>query len=86
MTVDRANGLVITGVAVSSAIVLVQHAAKGDMPEPRWYVGVAVAGLGLAVLAQSAPTIAGGIAVLMTLTSALVYGGPAWEALSAAVK
>lgn len=85
MNTDRANGLVLTGVTVSAALVLVKHAANGELPEARWYVGVAVAGLGLAVLAQTAPTLAGGLAVLMVLTSALVYGGPAWDALSAAV-
>lgn len=81
-TTDRANGLIVTSLAVSSALVLIRDAQTSTLPAGRFIVGTAVAGVGLAVTAQFAPELAGGLAVLLLASSALVYGGPAWSALA----
>lgn len=86
MTQDRANGLVLTGLVVSGGLVLIGGAVADKKPAPRFFVGWFVAGIGLAAVAQISPDIAGGVAVLMVITSALVYGLPAWQAISSATK
>lgn len=88
MTTDRANGLVLTSLALSGALVVIREATDGDsdrVPPVRFMVGWVIAGAGLAALAQMAPQLAGGLAVLMLVTASLVYGGPAWKAISKAV-
>lgn len=83
---DTANAHVVTALGVSGALVLVKAGAADEMPPVRTWIGLTFAGVGLAVMAQSWPDIAGGIAILMILTSVFVYGKPAWDAISGATK
>lgn len=85
-TPDKANAHIVTALGVSGALVLVKAGAKGDMPPVRTWIGLTFAGMGLAVMAQSWPDIAGGIAMLVLITSVFVYGGPAYAAISKATK
>jgi len=85
MTTDRANGLVLTSLTVSGALVLIRDATTGAIPKPRFFLGWTLAGIGLAVLAQIQPDLAGGVAVLMIVSAALVYGAPAWQVISKGV-
>jgi len=85
MTTDKANGLVLTALTVSGALVLIRDATDGDLPKPRFFVAWPIAGIGLAVLAQTMPDLAGGVAVLMIVASMLVYGAPAWQVISKGV-
>lgn len=85
MTPDKAQGLVLTALVVSGALVLLKDATERELPAPRFFVGWAVAGLGLAVLSQTVPQLAGGVAILMIVSSALIYGAPAWQVISKGV-
>ncbi|MFD7908349.1 hypothetical protein ACFV4G_39675 [Kitasatospora sp. NPDC059747] len=84
-TTDRANSLIITSLGISGALVLVKAAAASEMPPARTWIGFTFAGLALATLATSTPQIAGPLAGLVLLSSAVVYGGPAWQAISDAM-
>lgn len=86
MTTDRASGLVLTSLTVTAALAFVKDAATKSKPEMRWVIGTLMAGAGLAVLAQITPDLAAGLALLMLLSAAIVYGKPAWDAISAATK
>lgn len=83
-TTDAANAHIVTALGVSGALVLVKAGAAKEMPPVRTWIGLTFAGVGLSVLAQSWPDVAGGVAILMILTSVFVYGKPAWDAISAA--
>ncbi|MFI5534711.1 hypothetical protein ACIA8O_39875 [Kitasatospora sp. NPDC051853] len=84
-TTDRANALIVTSLGVSAALVTVKAAVQGDAPEARIWLGYTFAGLGLAVLATTTPQLAGPLAGLVLLSSAVVYGGPAWHAINGAL-
>lgn len=84
MTTDKANAQIVTALGVSGALVLVKAGAKGDVPPVRTWIGMSFAGIGLAVMAQSWPDIAGGLAMLILITSVFVYGKPAYDAISKA--
>lgn len=86
MSIDKANASIVTALGVSGALVLVKAGAKGDMPPVRTWIGITFAGIGLSVMAQSWPDIAGKIAVLVMVTSVFVYGKPAYDAISKATK
>lgn len=82
MSTDKANAHIVTAIGVSGALVLVKAGAADELPPVRTWVGLTFAGVGLAVLAQSQPNLAGGMALLMLTTSVFVYGKPAWDAIS----
>jgi hypothetical protein len=84
MTTDRANASIVTALGVSGALVLVKAGAAGQVPKPRAFIGITFAGVALSVLAQSAPQVAGPVALLLMTTAVFVYGGPAWTAISRA--
>jgi hypothetical protein len=86
MTVDKANASIVTALGVSGALVLVKAGASADMPPARTWIGLSFAGVALSVMAQSWPDLAGGIAMLLVITSVFVYGGPAWTAISKSLK
>lgn len=86
MTTDLANAHIVTALGVSGALVLVKAGAADELPPVRTWIGLTFAGVGLAVLAQTWPDLAGGIAILMITTSVFVYGKPAWDAISKATK
>ncbi|MFG3244844.1 hypothetical protein [Streptomyces sp. NPDC048157] len=85
-TTDKANAHIVTALGVSGALVLVKAGAKGDMPPVRTWIGLTFAGMALSVMAQSWPDMAGGIAMLVLLTSVFVYGKPAYDAINKATK
>lgn len=82
MTTDRANAHIVTALGVSGALVLIKAGAESDMPPLRTWVGLTFAGVGLAVLAQSWPQMAGSVALLFLVTSVFVYGKPAYDAIT----
>lgn len=83
MTEDKANGLIVTSAAVAGVLMLVKDAAAPGKATPvRGLVGLTFASLGLSVLAESTPNIAGGLAALVLLSSVFVYGAPAWTAIT----
>lgn len=82
MSTDRAQGLVITAFGVSGSLVLVQAFHDDKVPPARFVLGTTVAAVGLAALAQLVPDLAGALAVLILVTSAVVYGGPAWRIIT----
>lgn len=86
MSTDKANAHIVTALGVSGALVLIKAGAKNDLPPVRTWIGLTFAGLGLSVMAQSWPDLAGGMAMLIVITSVFVYGGPAWDAISKATK
>lgn len=86
MTPDRAQALVLSGIVVSASMVIIRDAAKKQVPPMRFVVGTLFAGAGLAVLAQTMPPLAGGVAILMMLTATIVYGREAWDAITKASK
>jgi hypothetical protein len=81
-TTDRANGFIVTSLGVSAALVVVKAAAAKTSPEPRVWVGFTFAGVALSVLATTTPQLAGPLAGLVLLSAAVVYGGPAYQAIS----
>ncbi|MFK0150408.1 hypothetical protein ACIQUZ_35555 [Streptomyces griseus] len=81
MTHEQANTWIVTSLAVSGALVIVRDAADKKVPPVRLAIGLTVAGVLLGTLAQAAPALAGGFAIVLLLTSSLVYGGKAWTTL-----
>lgn len=84
MNTQGAQTAVVTGLAVAGAVVVIKDFEAGQLPPVRFAVGITFAGVSLAVLAQVAPELAGGTALLIALTSVLVYGGPALAAITKA--
>lgn len=84
MSTDRANGLVLTSLTVSAALVLIRDAAAKEVPSPRFMLGTVLTGAGLAVMSQFAPQLAGGFAVLLLISSIFVYGADAWQIITKA--
>lgn len=85
MDVNRAQGMVITAFAVSSALVLIRDVAEQQLPPARFVIGTAVAATMLAALAQILPDLAGGLALLILVSAVVVYGGDTWDLLAEAV-
>jgi hypothetical protein len=86
MTADIANAHIVTAIGVSGALVLVKAGAADQMPPVRTWIGLTFAGVGMAVMAETSPNIAGGLALLMLTTSVFVYGKPAWDAITTATE
>jgi hypothetical protein len=86
MTADVANAHIVTAIGVSGALVLVKAGAADEMPPVRTWIGLTFAGVGMAVMAETSPNIAGGLALLMLTTSVFVYGKPAWDAITNATQ
>lgn len=81
----EAKRLVIVGTAGTAALTMVGSFRDGKLPPSSVGAGAAVAGIGLAVVAEFWPAGAGGLALVMLTTSALVFGGPAWAGITTAV-
>jgi len=81
MSQEAANTWIVTSLAVSGALVLVRDASAKKVPPVRLAIGLTVAGVLLGVMAQASPQLAGGFAIVLLLSSSLVYGGKAWKTL-----
>ncbi|MFJ8188086.1 hypothetical protein [Streptomyces sp. NPDC096105] len=81
MTQDQANTWIVTSLAVSGALVLVRDASDNKVPPVRLAIGLTVAGVLLGTLAQASPSLGGGFAIVLLLSSSVVYGGKAWRTL-----
>jgi hypothetical protein len=68
--------------AATGAIAAGNAVVAGHPPTPRQVVGLTFAALGLGTVAMFAPGLAGGLSVLMLTTTALLYAGPLWDAVS----
>jgi hypothetical protein len=84
MTTEHAQGLVVTAFTVSAGLVLIKDAHDNKMPPARFVIGTFASAVMLAAAAQFVPDLAGGMALLVLTTAALVYGGPAWQVLTSA--
>ena len=84
MNEPRADQLVVGCLAATAAIGAGNAIVAGHAPPARQVVGITFAAVGLSVGAMFAPGIAGGLAVLVLTTTALVYGGPVWDAITSA--
>lgn len=85
MNTGQANGIVVTSLFVTGTLVVVKGSVTGQPPPLRFVFGLTITGVGLAALSQlGAPELAASLALLVVATSAVVYGGPAWDALSRA--
>lgn len=86
LTVPQSKRYIVVatvGTGVLSAIAVYR---RGETPSPRLAAGVLASGVMLSVLAEVAPAIAGGIALLMLTTAVFVVGGDAWEGISNATR
>ncbi|MGW4205010.1 hypothetical protein [Streptomyces sp. NPDC004726] len=81
MTQDQANTWIVTSLAVSGALVVIRDASARTVPPVRLAIGLTVAGVLLGVLAQASPALAGGFAIVLLLSSSVLYGGKAWKTL-----
>ena len=82
MNEPRADQLVVGCLAATAAIGAGNAIVAGHAPAAKQIVGLTFAAVGLAVGAMFAPGLAGGTAVLILTTTALLYGGPLWDAVS----
>ena len=82
MNVTDAQTVVVTGVAISGAVVLANNAATGTRPTIRFGVGLGFTALTLSVLAQFAPRLAQALAVLLLTTTVFVFGKPTLDAIT----
>lgn len=76
--------MIVTSLAISGTLVIVRDAADNRPPALRLFVGMTVLGVGLATMAGPWPQMAGGLAALVALSTAFVYGAPAFKALGIA--
>lgn len=87
MNTARANGIVVTSLMVTGSLAVIRESTAGNPPPIRLGVGLTITGIGLAAVAQlGAPDVAASLALLIAASSAVVYGGPAWERLAGATK
>lgn len=82
MTEDRAQQLVIGCLAASAVIAAGNSIADGHAPAARQLVGFGFVAVGLATASMFAPGLAGGMAVLVLTSTALLYGTPLYEAVT----
>lgn len=84
MTGPEAKRLVVVstvGTAVLTTVAVYRR--QRNAPPLRVAAGAVVVGVILATLAEPAPQVAAGLAVLMLTTAAFVLGGDAWAGISA---
>lgn len=84
MTKDEAKRIIVVSTAGTVALTAAGAIRNKEMPAPAVGVGATVAGVMLAGVAEVWPNGAGGIAATMLVTSALVFGGDAWEGIATA--
>ena len=84
VTPADAKRFVVVGTVGAGTLSAIASFRRGAGVSPRLAVGVFAAGTILAVGAEVAPAIAGGMAVLMLVTAAFVLGGDAWAGITAA--
>lgn len=82
MNEDRAQSLVIGCLAASAVIAAGNAIAEGHAPEARQLVGFSFVAVGLATASMFAPGLAGGMAVLVLTSTAMIYGSPLYEAVT----
>jgi hypothetical protein len=80
----NAKQLVVVSTLGTGLLTVIALYHKGKTPTPRVGVGVIASGVILATVAEVAPEIAAGFAVLMLTTAVFVVGGDAWAGLAAA--
>jgi hypothetical protein len=81
-TEARADQLVVGSLAAAAAMAAGNAIVNGAPPAPRQIVGFTFVAVGLSVGAMFAPGLAGGMAVLVAVSAAFVYGQPLWDTLS----
>lgn len=74
MTESKAKTLTVAAVGAAGLLASLEHLADGERPPLKTFVGVGVAGVVLLTVAEVAPGLAGGLALLL-LTGALLRNG-----------
>lgn len=82
MNTARANTLIVTSLAVTGTVAAGSGLSRGELPGVSLVVGLAGAGVGLAVAAQFAPDLAGMFAVLLMAGAVFAYGEPFFTAVA----
>lgn len=82
MNEDRAQGLVVGCLAAAAVIGAGNAIAEGQAPSARQLVGFGFVAVGLATASMFAPDLAGGMAALVLVSTAFLYGTPLYDAVS----
>lgn len=90
MTPAEAKRILVGSLVVTTGLAAVADLSgdggqPSNLPRLRIVIGAGVVGVVLGILADFAPQLAAGLAVLMGATSVFVTGGGAWSALAALV-
>lgn len=83
-TEARADQLVVGSLAAAAAMAAGNAIVHGAPPAPRQLVGFTFVAVGLSFGAMFAPGLAGGMAVLIAVSAAFVYGQPLWDTITSA--
>ncbi len=71
MTTDQAKRYIFVSLVLIVALTFVREVRKGDLPEPRIAIGAFAAAIVLNLLAGPAPKVAGGLALVALVASAM---------------
>ena len=85
MTPRRAKRIILLAIIVAGTIAFVRQAAEGEIPSVRIAVGGFVALIMLTLIAEAAPEVAAGFAMLTLVSSIFVTGEPALSAITSAL-
>jgi hypothetical protein len=79
------NKLVTWSLAATGIVILVSRAQRGEWPDPRTFIALAVVYVILGFAAEVAPQLAGPMAVLVFVAVLLTQGSAAFDGISAVV-
>jgi hypothetical protein len=82
LSVPQSKRYIVVATVGTGVLSTIAVYRRGDTPSPRLAAGVLASGVMLAVLAEVAPSLAGGFALLMLTTAVFVVGGDAWQGIS----
>lgn len=82
MTESKAKTITIAAVGAAGVLSSLEHVAQGNRPPLRTFVGVVVSGVILLTVAEVAPDVAGGLALLLLTGAVLRNGAGAARTLS----
>jgi hypothetical protein len=82
MNSSQAQSTVLTSLVVSGLLVVSSDAIKGQVPPARLIVGYTVAGVALASMASWAPSMAGGLSLLVLVSAAFTFGPDSWRLIA----
>ncbi len=84
-TEASAKRAVVGALAVTAAVSTAKKVTKGEWPSPRPIIGAVGAAIILSAIAGPAPSVAGGVAVMLGFVSVIDGGADVWGALGQGV-